>query len=283
MRIDTAKAAQVVHMLCEGIGIRAISRLTQLDQKTVLNVLATAGDHCARLLHDRVRNVNAEQVEIDELYSFVKTRPDNTPREDTEHGEFYCYLALDRDTKLIVTHLIAKRQSNNARVFLNDLKSRVASRFQLSTDGWYGYAGRDGGVASVFGRDIDYGSEIKQFGKQTSINSNLRERVSRKFNPEICLWVKRKAHIGYPNLATVNTSRVERLNLSVRIFNRRFTRLTNGFSKTLNNHKAAAALFVAHYNFCRVHGSLKQTPAMASGLADHVWEITEMVSLTQAG
>ena len=173
---------------------------------------------------------------------------------------------------------MAKRRGDNAQIFLSELKSRVASRFQLSSDGWAGYTGWDGRVAAVFGSEIDYGSEVKAFGKKTSINNNRSERVSRKFNPDVCLWAKRKAHIGCPNLATVNTSRVERLNLSVRLFNRRFTRLTLCYSKTLENHRAATALFVAFYNFCRVHSAHKQTPAHKAGLTDHAWTVGELIA-----
>jgi len=280
VRIDAKQAAQIVSLICESVGIRAVSRLTGVCQETVLRVLTTAGEHCARLLDAKVRNLEVEQCEIDELYSFVRTRPDNTPHGDTEHGEQYCYLSVDRDSKLIINHLIAKRHGDNARAFLTDLKGRIASRFQLSSDGWPAYTGWDGGVAKVFGSAIDYGSEIKAFGKKDSILANSRERSNRKFNPDVCLWVKRKAHIGNPDFAKINTSRVERLNLSVRTFNRRFTRLTLGYSKTLENHKAAAALFVAHYNFCRVHSATEQTPAVSAGLTDHTWTVAELVLAT---
>jgi transposase-like protein len=163
-RIETDKAAFVVKLLCEGVGVRAVSRLTGLNSGTVLNVLVSAGEHCQRLLDELVVNIKPRQIEVDELYSFVRTRPDNTPVSDTEHGEFYLYLALDRDTKLIVAHHVAKRNRYHAATFLHDLKKRVASRFQLSTDGWAGYVGWAGGVLRVFGDNIDYGSEVKDFG-----------------------------------------------------------------------------------------------------------------------
>lgn len=279
MRIETALAAQVVSLLCEGVGIRAISRLTGLDQETVLNVLATAGEHCERLLDAKVRNVKSEQVEVDELYSFVRTRPDNTREDDEQHGAFFLYLGLDRDTKLVISHLIAKRHGDPARVFLHDLKARTTGRFQLSTDGWTGYVGRNG-VAGVFGHEIDYGSEVKSFGNAIPRSPNGMDGkvVPRRFNPVICRWVKRTALIGEPDAKQINTSRVERLNLSVRLFNRRFTRLTLGYSKTLENHRAAASLFIAHYNFCRVHSAHKQTPAQKAGLTDRLWTVSELLN-----
>lgn len=278
VRIETDKAAQVVQMLCEGVGIRAISRITLLDQKTVLNVLETAGEHCARLLDAKVRNVKPEQVEVDELYSFVYSRPDNTPKDDQERGEFYCYLSLDRASKLIISHHIGKRNGENVREFLRDLKQRIPTRFQLSSDGWTGYTGIRHGVSAVFGDTIDYGSEIKEFGNLVQRQSSTQPTL-RRFNPIVCKWVKRTVHIGEPDVKKINTSRVERLNLSVRIFNRRFTRLTIGYSKTLENHKAAAALFAAHYNFCRVHSAHKQTPAHAAGLTDHAWTVKELLTV----
>lgn len=278
VRIETAKAAFVCQLLCEGVGIRAISRLTQLHQQTVLNVLQSAGEHCASLLDAKVRNVQSAQVELDELHSFVRTRQDNTEKDDPEHGAFFMYLALDRDSKLIITHLVAKRDGENAGVFLKDLKGRVASRFQLSTDGWMGYTGWKVGVRSVFGNDaIDYGFEIKEFGNVVS-RVSTNKPVPRRFNPVVVKWVKRGAVTGNPDLKTINTSRVERLNLSVRLFNRRFTRLTLGYSKTLEKHRAAAALFVAFSNFCRVHSAHKQTPAQAAGLTDRTWTVMDLLA-----
>lgn len=279
VRIETAKAAQVVHLLCEGMGVRGIARLTQLDKNTVLRVLTTAGEHCARLLDAKVRNVQAEQVEIDEAYSFVKTRPDNTEANDEEHGAFFLFLSLDRETKLIVNHLIGKRHGDTAREFLSDLKARVATRFQLSSDGWKAYNGcwTGGAVRGVFGDDIDYGSEVKQFGPLVSRISSP-ERVSRKFNPVIVKWVKRTPHIGNPDKDQINTSRVERLNLTVRTFNKRFVRCTLGYSKTLENHKASAAMFTAFYNFCRVHSAHGKTPAQKAGLTDHAWTVKELLA-----
>jgi transposase-like protein/IS1 family transposase len=280
-RIETAKAAFVCQLLCEGVGIRAISRLTQLPQQTVLNVLQSTGDQCVRLLDAKVRNVQSEQIELDELHSFVRTRPDNTEKDDGQHGAFFMYLALDRDSKLIITHLVAKRDGENAGVFLRDLKGRVTSRFQLSTDGWLGYTGWKVGVRSVFGDDgIDYGFEIKEFGNVVS-RLSTKQPVPRRFNPIVVKWVKRGAVTGSPDLETINTSRVERLNLSVRLFNRRFTRLTLGYSKTLEKHRAAAALFVAYNNFCRKHSAHGKTPAHEAGITDRTWTVTDLLEAKQ--
>lgn len=277
LRVPFEKAAQVVHLLCEGVGVRAAARLASVDKHTVLAILETVGRKCARVLDEKVRNLKSQQVECDELYSFVRTRPDNTPEDDEEHGEFFLFLSLDRDSKLIINHLVGKRRGDNARTFLTDLKGRITSRFQLSTDGWLGYTGWNAGVRRVFGDDsIDYGSEVKQFGNVIS-RVSTNKPVPRRFNPIVCKWVKRMAQIGNPDLSKVNTSRAERLNLSVRLFNRRFTRLTLGYSKKLANHKAAAALFTAFHNFVRVHSAHGQTPAMAAGLTDHKWTVEDLI------
>lgn len=278
VRIEDSTVAQIVSLLAEGMGINSICRILGANKQTVLNVLLSVGDKCQALLNAKVRNIQPENVEVDELYSYVGRRPDFTDTGDPERGEFYCYLALDRETKLIVSHLIGKRASATTLDFLQDLKQRATNDFQLSTDGFY--AGRKSAVFRVFRNTIHHGSEIKEFGKARSMIVNNRQRSQRKFNPDVCLWVKRQAHIGSPDLKTVNTSRVERLNLSVRLFNRRYTRCTLGYSKTVDHHKAATAIFVAFYNFCRTHSAHKQTPAQASGLTGHKWTALELVLAT---
>jgi hypothetical protein len=258
------------------LGIRAISRFTGLNQETVLNVLEVAGQKAARLLDDKIRNVKVVNAEIDELHAFVFSRKDHSPVPDGERGEFYSYLSIDRDSKLILNSLVGKRNGENCYEFLQDLKQRIAGRFQLSSDGFLGYVGHNGAVFRTFGNEIDYGTEVKTFAPDLK-----RERWRNwRFQPLVCNVVRRTAKIGNPDLAQTNTSRVERLNLSVRLFNRRFTRLTLGYSKKLANLKHSLALFIAHYNFCRVHSAHKKTPAQASGLTDHVWTIEEIISET---
>lgn len=271
MRIAPDKVCAVVSMLCEGIGVRATERLTGLNRRTVLGVLEAAGAHCATLLDDKIRNVNVKQVEVDELYSFVNCRPENAEKNDPERGEFYCYLSLERHTKLVLNFRIGKRNGDNCFLLMRDLKQRVANRFQLSTDGYAGYAAGScfGAVFDVFKHEIDYGMEVKQFGP-------IKEG-QRRFNPPVCKWVRRTAKIGEPDLSTINTSRAERMNLSLRLFNRRFTRCTLGYSKTLDNHQHSMALLIAFYNFCRVHSAHGKTPAQASGLTDHQWTVRELL------
>ena len=255
------------------MGIRGVSRITGLHQQTVLNILQSAGEKCAKLLDERVRNVQAENVEVDELYSYVLTRPENTERNDPIHGEMFCFLGIDRGSKLIISHLIGKRLARNCRAIMTDISDRLVGRTQLSTDGFPAYTGARGAVSHAFGSEVDYGTEVKRFGRD--------EGPAGRYTPAKCLGVTREAQMGSPDMKTIGTSRVERMNLSVRHFNKRFTRSTLGYSKTFTNHRHATALFVAHYNFCRTHSSLKngiaRTPAMVAGLTDHVWTIEELI------
>jgi transposase-like protein/IS1 family transposase len=280
LRIDPAKAVQVVHLLCEGVGIRAASRLTGVHQQTVLNILEVAGQKCAKLLDVKLRNLIVEQVQCDELFAFVGCKQQNTAIDDLERGDQYTYLSVDRKSKLIVSHFIGKRTGDNCHLFMQDLKQRIACRFQLSTDGFTGYVGHRGAVFQTFKDGIDYGTEMKYFGREIE--------GPRRYSPVVCVWTKRTSMIGDPDVDFINTSHAERTNLSVRLFSRRHTRLTLGYSKKLRYHKYAVALFIAHFNFCRTHSALKlkatdliraqeQTPAMAANLTSHIWSIEELL------
>jgi len=263
------------HLLCEGMGIRAIERFTQLNRRTVLGILETAGEHCARLLDAKIRNVKAEFVQVDEMHSFVYTKPQNTERGDPEHGEFYTYLSMDKDSKLIINWRTSKRDRENSFAFIQDLKSRMDGRFQLTSDAMSDYHRGTGAVARAFGNEIDYATETKIYGR-------ANERVSRYFNPLVVVGIKRQRRIGNADLSQATTCLLERLNLSVRLFTRRFTRKTLGYSKKLENLRHAVAIFVAHFNFCRSHSAHGKTPANESGLTDKTWTIEEMLSAADA-
>jgi IS1 family transposase len=279
--IETEKAAQVVSMLFEGCGINAISRLTGLAKNTVLNVLTTAGEHCEKFLLEHVQNVKATCVQVDELYSYVARRPEFVKAGDPERGEFYCYLSIDRPTKLVINHMLGKRTREDCATFMKDLKARTnGERFQLNSDGYAGYIGYLGAVFQTFKHEIDYGTEVKQFGPEISPKSG-KTRVSRKFNKKVCKWVRRTQRIGEPDPKLINTSHAERLNLTMRLFNRRFTRCTLGYSKKLTNHKLAVAIFVCLYNFCRVHSKHGLTPAQSAGLTENVWTVEEVLKDTK--
>lgn len=277
VRIETEKAVQVCSLLFEGMGINAIARVTGLSNNTVLNVLETAGAKCDQFMRDNIRNVKAGCVQVDELYSYVARHPSFVEAGDPEKGEFYCYLSIERNSKLVINHHIGKRTSEDCFVFMEELKARTEGRFQLSSDGFLGYIGTYGAVQQTFGHEVDYGTEVKQFSKEFPIMAS-KGRVKRKFNRTICEWVRRTPRIGNPNKRLINTSHAERLNLTMRLFNRRFTRLTLGYSKKLENHKHATALFVCLYNYTRVHSAHGKTPAHAAGLTDHAWTVKELLS-----
>jgi IS1 family transposase len=274
MRVDFQKACQVVNLLCEGMGIRACERLTQLNRRTILGILETAGEKFARFLDEKVQDVKAGQVQIDEIYSFVGCKPQTLlDRTDEERGEFFTYLSVDRESKLIINWRTSKRNKENTLAFMRDLKRRVPERFQLTSDAFAGYCRGNGAVQQVFGNDVDYSTETKVFGR-------TNQMVSRYYNPLRVIAIKRKARIGSPDLSTATTCHAERTNLSVRTFTRRFTRCTIGYSKKLENLQHAVAMFVCHFNFCRTHSAHGKTPAQAANLTDHVWKIEEILTAT---
>lgn len=243
------KVVQTVHLLVEGMGIRAISRFTGLNQETVLNILEVAGQKAARLLDEQIRNVESESIQCDEIFSYVFTKGYNNKTNDPERGTQYTYLAIDRKTKLIISHLVGKRHRSFAEAFMVDLRSRIKGRCQLTTDGYQGYLMA---VYNAFGAEVDFARQSKTYA---SLGQNPTADERRYSVPRGCLSVKTEIHIGQPERSLISTSHVERTNLSVRLFNRRFTRLTLGYSKKLANLKHSVALFIAHFNFCRVHST----------------------------
>lgn len=275
LRVPMEKAVQTVHLLCEGLGVRAISRFTGLNQETVLNVLEVAGQKAARVLDVQIRNVESESIQCDELFAFVQCKEFNNVTENPDFGTQYTFLAVDRKTKLIISHLIGKeRDKENATAFMEDLKARLKSRTQITSDGLHAYLGA---VYDTFGAEVDFAQQIKKYADRDfgAFRDERRYSVARG-----CTSVKTQVHIGNPNTDLISTSHVERTNLTVRLFNRRLTRLTLGYSKKLANLKHSMALFIAHFNFCRVHSAIKQTPAMAAELTNHVWTIEEILSAT---
>lgn len=266
IRTDAGEAVRVIGLLCESVGIRATSRLTGLDQKTVLRILESAGEHCARLLDAKIRNIHAEEIQADEVHSIVHCRQQNALPDEIERGEQYTFLAVDRRSKLIISWVVGKRNRENAMQFFGDLKKRLANQVQLTTDGYRGYCGAGGAVATVFGDEVNYATETKYFGKPDT------------FLPRRLIGLRRRPRIGNPDMTLATTCHAERTNLSVRTFNRRFTRCTIGYSKKLDNLRHAVALFVAHFNFCRVHSAHGMTPARAAGLTDHTWTVKELIA-----
>jgi transposase-like protein/IS1 family transposase len=280
VRVDSGKAAQVVRMLCEGLGIRSTSRLTGLDQKTVLNILQSAGAHCATFLDVKLRDLKAEPTEVDECWTFVSNKRGKENTDTT--GDFYAYLASGKLSKLIISYATGKREYSNGAEVIQDLKDRVAGRFQLTSDGWAGFIR---GVLDQPDDKIDYAYQIKKFDGHSPTGGQKRRYADGK-----CISVRTVRVLGSPMREHTSTSHAERLNLSLRHFNKRFTRLSPCFSKKLENLEHSVALTVAYFNFCRPHKSLKieateadkameRTPAMAAGLAAHILTVEELLSV----
>jgi len=282
-RIDSEKGVQVVHLLCEGMGINAIVRLTGVSKPAVLNALRSAGLHCAALLDAKCRNLKPSHVELDEAWTFVQ-RKQHLAEDHPVFGNQYCWQSIDQPTKFIINWQVSKRSKRTALQFLGDLRSRVTSHvFDLTTDGFKPYRDFDGAVFRNFGYAVNYGVEVKHYG---SLSDQKNER---RYSPLICTSCKRFVYTGCRDTREITVNHAERQNLNIRLFNRRFTRLTLGYSKKLANLEHSVALMVAFHNFCRPHSALYQkatettpakqiTPAMAIGLTDHVWTVQELLS-----
>ena len=267
--ISIEKATQVIHLLVEGMSVRAASRFTGVDKNTILSLLLTVGKKCRQIFHTRVREVMPRYVELDELWCFVHTKEKRLRQDDPEEwGDAYTWIALDAETKLIISYLVAKRDGPSALEFISDLYQRVTGRIQITSDGFKPYIGA---IEEYFGADVDFAQLIKVYGKPDISGPDW-------YGPPKVIEAVPTPVSGDPDLAHVCTSFVERSNLTVRMHLRRFTRLTNGFSKKLSHLKAAVDLYSTWYNFARVHQTLRVTPAMQAGLTDHVWEIEELLS-----
>jgi IS1 family transposase len=270
-KLTRSKRSQVVSALVEGNSLRAVSRMTGVSKVTILKLLADLGRACADYQDKALHSLPCKRVQCDEIWSFCYAKDKNVPadrRGKFGFGDIWTWVALCADTKLVVTWAIGTRGAGTANEFMNDLAGRLAHRVQLTTDGHRVYLEA---VESAFGSAIDYAMLVKIYG-------NDRESETR-YSPAECIGCRSVAITGNPKPKDISTSYVERQNLTMRMQMRRFTRLTNAFSKKVENHAHAIALHYMHYNFCRVHQTLRVTPAMEAGIADHVWSIEEVVSL----
>jgi IS1 family transposase len=272
-QLNQAKRTQVIAALVEGNSIRATVRMTGIAKNTVVKLLAEIGKACEEYQGQTLRNLPCKRVQCDEIWSFCYAKQKNVPADKQGqfgYGDVWTWTALCADTKLICTWKIGTRGAATAYALMHDLASRLRNRIQLTTDGHRAYADA---VDSAFGSEIDYAMLVKLYG-------NDRESEAR-YSPAECIGCRRAALAGNPNPKHISTSYVERQNLTMRMQMRRFTRLTNAFSKKIDNLAAAVALHFMHYNFCRVHQTLRVTPAMEAGVADHVWTLEEVVSLLE--
>lgn len=271
-RMPLAKRAQILALLVEGNGLRATSRLADCSINTVTKLLVDAGTACAEYQDAALRNLSCKQIQCDEIWAFCYSKARNVPEQFKGlpgYGDIWTWTALCADTELMVSWLVGDRTAETAADFTHDLASRLTQRIQLSTDGNRMYVNA---VESAFAGDIDYAMLVKHYGEP---NGNL----SRRYSPSRYTGSTRIRVNGKPDEDKVNTSYVERQNLTMRMGMRRFTRLTNGFSKKAENHAHAVALHFMHYNFGRIHKTLRVTPAMEAGISDHVWSLEEVAKL----
>jgi IS1 family transposase len=269
-RLNTAKRAQVIAALIEGNSINATCRMLGVGKHTVLRLLEDAGCACAAFHDANVRNLRVNRAQCDEVWSFIYAKQKNVTEEQMAEGAGDCWTwtCIDADTKLIISYMLGDRGASIARDFMADVASRIANRIQLTTDGYRLYAEA---VEDAFGCEIDYAMLVKIYGASNEGQS--------RYSPATCIGCRTGVLAGNPDPKHISTSFVERQNLSMRMGMRRFTRLTNGFSKKFENHAHQVALYFMHYNYCRVHSTLRVTPAMEAGLTDHVWTLAELCGL----
>ncbi len=270
-KLPSAKRAAVLAALVEGCSIRATVRITGVAKNTVVKLLAELGPACAKFHDETVRNLRSRRVQCDEILSFVGAKQKNVPAKKAGQfgvGDVWTWTAIDADSKLIVSWLVGRRDLAAAYDFMHDVADRLAHRVQLTTDGLHVYLEA---VESAFNLDVDYAMLQKIYGTNPEAET--------RYSPAQCLGTKVDVVTGDPDPKHISTSYVERQNLTMRMSMRRFTRLTNACSKKIENHSAAVALYFVYYNFCRVHQTLRVTPAMEAGLTDHVWTISEIVGL----
>lgn len=271
-RLSKDERAKVVAVLVEGNSVRGTARITGVARMTVEKLLRDLGVACARF-HDRtVRDLKSKRIECDEIWSFVGAKQKNVPEAKVgEWGDIWTWTALDADSKLMVSWLVGGRDAGYAHEFMQDVASRLSNRVQLTTDGHKPYLTA---VEAAFGADVDYATLEKHYGGIPS-----GQIAATRYSPARMTHAKRALISGRPNPSLVSTSYVERQNVTMRMHIRRFTRLTNGFSKKIEMHEHNVALHFTYYNFCKVHQTLRITPAMEAGISDHVWSIEDLVGL----
>ena len=273
-KLPLAKRTQIIAMLCEGSSMRSISRIADVSINTVSKLLVEAGEACLAIHDEHVRGVKASRIQCDEIWSFVHAKQKNVASAKAAPegaGDVWTWTALDADSKLMVAYFVGDRGAESAMILMDDLAARLSNRVQLTTDGHKAYLEA---VEGAFGMDVDYAQLVKLYGPTITAPG--------RYSPAECIGAKKVRREGNPDIAHVSTSHVERMNLSIRMQNRRFTRLTNGFSKKLDNHIHALALYFAFYNFCRIHKSLRVTPAMAAGITDRLWSLEDIVAKIDA-
>lgn len=267
------KKLTILSALVEGSSIRSIERMTGVHRDTIMRLGFNTGNACVRFLDSRVKNVAAKKVQVDEIWTYVFKKQARITLEESISGigDQYVFVGIDAETKLVISHLVGKRDGASAYYFMRDLRDRLANRVQLTTDGFRPYINA---VEDTFGTDVDYAQLIKIYGQPQASTASARNW----YEPVRVIGAIPMAVMGLPRPMAVSTSHVERQNLTMRMQMRRFHRLTNAFSKKLEHLKSAIALHFAWYNFVRVHQTLRTTPAMAANLTDHLWTLEDLLA-----
>ncbi|MEE8625609.1 MAG: IS1 family transposase [Acidiferrobacterales bacterium] len=271
-RLTQERRTQILGLLVEGVSLRAASRLSGASINTVTKLLVDVGSACQAYHDEHVRNLNCQRVQCDEIWSFVYAKQKNVPKHlwgVPGVGDIWTWVALDADSKLAVSWLVGGRDAEYANTFMGDVADRLANRVQLTTDGHIAYLEA---VEGAFGADVDYAQLVKLYGSPPP-------EEEKRYSPACCVGAKKDRIEGRPVKRHISTSYIERQNLTMRMHMRRFTRLTNTFSKKVENHAHAVAIHFVYYNFVRIHTTLRVTPAMAAGVSDRLWELSEIAEL----
>jgi IS1 family transposase len=271
-KLDNAKRTQIVTAIVEGCSVRSISRMTGASKNTIQKLLIELGAACSEYLNKHLVNLSCQRVQCDEIWTFVAAKQANVTEKLRERnpyaGDCWTWVAMDADTKLVCSWAVGRRDWITAKLFVQDLQARLVNRVQLTTDGLRLYLGA---VNLAFGQEVDYAVLLKLYGG-TPQNET-------RYSPALCIGCEKKPKIGNPDPEHISTSFIERQNLTMRMSMRRFTRLTNAFSKKIENHVATLAIFYMNYNFVRIHQTLRVTPAMAAGVTDRLWAVEDLVAL----
>lgn len=269
-KLPISKRVQIINLLVEGSSLRATSRICDVSINTVTKLLVDVGRACEKFHNETVKNLNSKRVQVDEIWSFVYAKEKNAPQDIDGAGDAWTWTAIDADSKLIISYLVGDRSADTAQVFIGDVAYRLANKVQLTSDGHHAYLNA---VGDNFGSYVDFAVLKKIYGGGSNEG---------KYSPAECIGIKKTIVIGSPDPKHISTSYVERQNLTMRMHMRRFTRLTNAFSKKLENHCLAIALHFVYYNFAKVHKTLRVTPAMEAKLMKKPMTLEEIVLLTEA-
>jgi IS1 family transposase len=268
-KLDAGEQERVIAALVEGNSIRSVERMTGIHRDTIMRLAVRVADGCDSLMDEMMRGLTCPRLQLDEIWAYVGMKQKTARRLDQadEFGDVYTFVAIDADSKLVPCWHVGKRTWNDTALFIGDLRPRIVNRPQITTDAFAAYYGT---IRRAFDSQVDYAQIHKVFASELNTGRG-------RYSPPVMVECARESLIGSPDEDHISTSYVERQNLTMRMQMRRFTRLTNGFSKKRANHAAAVALHFAHYNLVRIHKTLRMTPAMAHGISDHIWTVAELI------